>query len=60
MIQISQNTAIRLAIGGFKFSPIKCIQNIANKTPPDLRRTKLLFLCYARTKKIKTTLLTYI
>jgi len=53
MIDVPLNTGIRLAIGGFKSSPIVSLRNIANEPPPYIRRTLNNILYAARTIKNK-------
>jgi hypothetical protein len=51
MFDTPLNTGIRLALGGFKSSPIESLRNLANELPPNLRRTYNNFLYTARTLK---------
>jgi len=56
MIDVALNTGIRLATGGFKYSPIASLRNIANEPTPDIRRTLNNILYAARTIKNKNNL----
>lgn len=53
IIEVPLNTSIRLAIGGFKSSPIESLRNIANEPPPNIRRTLNSILYAARIIKNK-------
>jgi hypothetical protein len=51
MFDTPLNTGIRLALGGFKSSPIESLRNLANELPPKLRRSYNNFLYTARILK---------
>uniref|UniRef100_A0A2S2P219 RNA-directed DNA polymerase n=1 Tax=Schizaphis graminum TaxID=13262 RepID=A0A2S2P219_SCHGA len=48
MFDTPLNMGLRFALGAFKSSPIESLRNLANKLPPDLRRTYNTLLYTAR------------
>jgi hypothetical protein len=56
MIDVPLNTSIRLALRGFKSSPIESLRNIAYEPPPNIRRTLNSILYAVRTIKNKNNL----